>query len=266
MIGRVTFRRYSGCVDTNAESGPRSIRGAVQKLSGAQKPGRGAPPYSRWVNRPIGRWLAAVAYVLRLTPNQVTLLSASMTLAALVLLALVPPSTVLGLLIAFLLLLGYALDSADGQLARLLGGGSRAGEWLDHVVDATKIGLMHSAVIISFYRFSEERGSVLLLPLGFMVVSFVFFFGMILTDQLRRAAAAAAGQTYAKPSGGGGTLQTLVAIPTDYAVLCLAFVLIGVHAVFVTVYGLLFAAQALVLAAVLVRWWRELRRLDRVTA
>jgi len=232
-------------------------------MGGAQKPGRGAPPYSRWVNRRFGRWLAAAAYVIGLTPNQVTLISAAMTFASLALVIFVVPSWWLGVLVALLLLLGYALDSADGQLARLRGGGSKSGEWLDHVVDATKIGVMHSAVLISFYRFSAEKDSpVLLVPLGFMVVSFVFFFGMILTDQLRRSAAAEAGKSYAKPSGGGGAMQTLVAIPTDYAVLCLSFVLLGAHQVFVVVYILLFVAQAAILAAVLVRWWRELRRID----
>jgi phosphatidylglycerophosphate synthase len=247
---------------STGQSRTGGYRAALQQLSSAQKPGRGAPPYSRWVNRRIGRWLAAGAYVAGLTPNQVTLISAATTLVALILVATVAPAVWLGILVAVLLLLGYALDSADGQLARLTGGGSKAGEWLDHVVDATKIGVMHSAVIISFYRFSDERSGILLLPLGFMVVSFVFFFGMILTDQLRRAAAAEAGRSYAKPSGGGGALQTVVAIPTDYAVLCLAFALLGAHEAFVVIYALLFAAQALVLVAVLVRWWRELRRLD----
>jgi phosphatidylglycerophosphate synthase len=240
-----------------------SYRATLSRMSAAQKPGRGAPPYSRWVNRRFGRWLAAAAYVLGLTPNQVTLISAAMTFSSLMLLIFIPPVWWLGILVTFMLLLGYALDSADGQLARVRGGGSKAGEWLDHVVDATKIGVMHSAVLISFYRFSGEKDSpVLLVPLGFMVVSFVFFFGMILTDQLRRSAAAEAGITYVKPSGGGGALQTLVAIPTDYAVLCLAFLLLGAHTEFVVVYLLLFASQAIVLAAVLVRWWRELRRLD----
>jgi phosphatidylglycerophosphate synthase len=237
-------------------------RATLARLDTAQKPGRGAPPYSRWVNRRLGRWLAAAAYPLGLTPNQVTLISAATTLSALLLVIFVEPTWWLGVVVAGLLLLGYALDSADGQLARLRGGGSRAGEWLDHVVDATKIGVMHSAVIVSFYRFDDERGAVLLVPLGFMVVSFVFFFGMILTDQLRRAAAAEAGVRYAKPSGGGGALQTLVAIPTDYAVLCLAFAFLGAHDVFVTMYALLFAAQLLVTVAVLGRWWRELTRLD----
>ena len=33
--------------------------------SSAQKSGAGAPPYSRWVNRRVGRVLAALAYVSR---------------------------------------------------------------------------------------------------------------------------------------------------------------------------------------------------------
>jgi phosphatidylglycerophosphate synthase len=177
----------------------------------------------------------------------------------------VAPVWWLGILVAALLLLGYALDSADGQLARLRGGGSRAGEWLDHIVDATKIGVMHSAVLISFYRFSGERSLVLVVPLVFMVASFVFFFGMILTDQLRRAAAASAGVSYSKPSGPGGGFQTLVAIPTDYGLVCLSFVLLGAHLVFVIVYALLALAQVVITAGVLVRWWLELRRTDAAT-
>lgn len=247
----------------NSQADRATYRSTVARLRSAQKPGRGAPPYSRWVNRRLGRWLGAVAYLLGLSPNQVTMISAAMTFTALALVFVVPPSLGLGLLVTFLLLLGYALDSADGQLARLRGGGSRAGEWLDHVVDATKIGVLHSAVLVSFFRFSgETRWLVLLAPLVFMQASFVFFFGMILTDQLRRSAAAQAGMAYAKPSGGGGGFQTLVAIPTDYAVLCLSFVLIGFHGPFTVVYLLLALAQTVITTAVLGRWWRQLRRLD----
>ncbi len=243
------------------------FRAIVQRLASAQKPGRGAPPFSRWVNRPLGRLLAARAYLWGMTPNQVTMASAAMTAIALVSVVLIEPSWWLGLVVAALLLLGYALDSADGQLARLRGGGSASGEWLDHVVDAFKIVLFHGAILIALYRFAPSAPeTVLLIPLGFMVVSSVFFFGMILTDQLRRIAAASRGVAYAKPSGGGGRLQTVVAIPTDYAVLCLAFVLYGWVDGFLVVYGLLFLANALVLLAVLVRWWRELRAMDGAAA
>jgi phosphatidylglycerophosphate synthase len=227
------------------------------------KPGRGAPPYSRWINRRFGRWLAATAFLLGLSPNMVTILSAIATFTSIALVIFIQPTWWLGILVAFLLLLGYALDSADGQLARLTGNGSRAGEWLDHMVDAAKIGGLHGAILISFYRFSGERDSpVLLVPLGFLIVASVFFFGMTLIDQLRRGAAAVAGVTYSKPSGRGGSLQTIAAIPTDYALVCLSFVVLGWHTAFVIVYVLLFAAQTLVALAVFVRWWRELRRID----
>lgn len=246
---------------THAET-PR-YRATVAQLATAQKPGRGAPPYSRWVNRRFGRWFAAGAFVLGRTPNQVTAASATMTLIGLVLVATVEPSWWLGVLVAFLLLLGYALDSADGQLARLRGGGTKSGEWLDHVVDAFKIVLFHGVILISFFRFGGGGGGpLLLIPLGFVLVSSVFFFAMILTDQLRRIASLERGASYAKPSGAGGWLQTVVAIPTDYAVLCLAFLLFGWQTGFVVVYGLLFAANAVILFAVLVRWWRELRTID----
>ena len=245
-----------------ASTPKRSFRATLGNMGAAQKPGRGAPPYSRWINRRLGRYLAAAAYVIGLTPDQVTLISALFTFAALALVIVITPVWWLGILVAVLLLLGYALDSADGQLARLRGGGSRAGEWLDHIVDATKIGVMHSAVLISFYRFSGERSLVLVVPLVFMTASFVFFFGMILTDQLRRAAATAAGITYSKPSGPGGGFQTLVAIPTDYGLVCLTFVLFGAHTVFVIVYALLALAQVVITGGVLVRWWLELRRTD----
>ncbi len=245
-----------------ASAPKRGYRATLGKMGIAQKPGRGAPPYSRWINRRLGKYLAAAAYVVGLTPDQVTIISAFFTFAALVLVIVVAPVWWLGILVAVLLLLGYALDSADGQLARLRGGGSRAGEWLDHIVDATKIGVLHSAVLVSFYRFSGERSLVLVVPLAFMVASFVFFFGMILTDQLRRSAAADVGLKYSKPSGPGGGFQTLVAIPTDYGLVCLSFVLLAAHGVFVVVYALLALAQVVITAGVLVRWWLELRRMD----
>jgi phosphatidylglycerophosphate synthase len=48
-------------------------------------------------------------------------------------------------LITVVLVLGYALDAADGQLARLRGGGSSLGEWLDHMIDSAKVVGPHLA-------------------------------------------------------------------------------------------------------------------------
>lgn len=247
---------------SNSDAQRTSYRSALVQMTAAQKPGRGAPPYSRWINRRLGRYLAGAAYVIGMTPNQVTLVSATMTFSALVVVIFVAPLWWVGILVAFLLLFGYALDSADGQLARLRGGGSKSGEWLDHVVDATKIGVMHSSVLISFYRFGDERSALLLVPLVFMVASFVFFFGMMLTDQLRRAEAWEEGRSYSKPSGQGGGFQTLVATPTDYGLLCLAFAFLGLHLLFIVLYAVFALAQTLITSGVLVRWWRELRRID----
>jgi len=170
-----------------ARVGRRPYRAALTELRAQQKTSKGAPAYSRFVNRPVGRRLAALAYVAGLGPDQVTALSALATFTGIGLVAFAPPSVPLGLAVAVLLVLGYALDSADGQVARLRGGGSPAGEWLDHVVDALKLGLLHVAVVVSWYRHFEVPDTALLIPLGFLVVQSVLFFAMILTDSLRRA-------------------------------------------------------------------------------
>jgi phosphatidylglycerophosphate synthase len=228
-------------------------------MTAVQKPSRGAPPYSVWVNRRAGRLIAAAAYLGGLTPNAVTGISALLTFCGLALVALVPPMWWLGLVVAALLALGYAFDSADGQLARLRGGGSLRGEWLDHMVDVTKTCLVHIAVLVSFFRFGHPGGrAFLLVPLGYLTVSVVFFFGIMLTDQLRRSRPA----RVAAPAG-RGVLQTLVALPADYGILCIAFLLVGWRPGFVVVYCVLFAAHTLVLVAGLVKWYRDLRRLDR---
>ena len=139
--------------------GTMTFSGAYAALRSAQKPNRGAPPYSRLVNRRAGRVLAALAYRLQRTPDQVTMASALVSLVALVLFAAIAPNAWLGPVVTVLLLVAYALDSADGQLARLRGGGSAAGEWLDHVVDAAKLVAFHSAILISVYGSSRSSGS-----------------------------------------------------------------------------------------------------------
>ncbi|RYF39098.1 MAG: CDP-alcohol phosphatidyltransferase family protein, partial [Comamonadaceae bacterium] len=116
------------------------IRETLARLASAQKgAAKGAPAYSIWVNRRVGRLLAVIAYRLGLTPNQVTAVSAVFTFTGIALIAFAPVSIWMGIAVWLLLALGYAWDSADGQVARLRGGGSLSGEWLDHFVDAVKI-------------------------------------------------------------------------------------------------------------------------------
>jgi len=234
----------------------------VGRLAAAQKSrASGAPAYSIYVNRPIGRLLAAAAYLAGLTPNGVTAISAVCTFSAIVIVATAPSTPLIGVAVGLLLILGYALDSADGQLARLRGGGSSAGEWLDHVVDAAKISSLHLAVLIAWHRLAELPSELLLLvPIGFAIVAAVLFFAMILNDFLRVRDHAGT-RANARPSGGG--IRSLLMLPTDYGVLCIAFLVFGLPVVFVPVYGLLFVANAAFALVALPKWFREIDRIPR---
>ncbi|HZG03709.1 MAG TPA: CDP-alcohol phosphatidyltransferase family protein [Streptomyces sp.] len=229
------------------------FRYAIGRLSAAQKPGKGVSLYSRYVNRPAGRLLAAAAYGARMTPNQVTVASAVCTFTGVGLLAVLPPSYALGAGVFAALVVGFALDSADGQLARLTGRGSPAGEWLDHVVDCAKMLALHMAVLVSFYRhfdFSDPR--YLLVPVAFQFTAVLIFFGGVLTEQLKRKAGGPAAA--APPS----TLRSIALLPVDYGPFCAVFLFLGDRGVFTVLYCALLAVQALFLVAFLVKWYREL--------
>jgi phosphatidylglycerophosphate synthase len=236
----------------------------VRRLSSAQKTAaRGAPAYSVYVNRRVGRYLAAGAFRMGLTPNNVTAISAVFTFCAIALIAIGEPSWWLGVTVWLLLAIGYAFDSADGQVARLRGGGSPSGEWLDHVVDSVKISTLHLAVLITmFTHFPLTNSAWLLVPIGFAAVAAVSFFAMILNDLLKAKHA----PTSALPAAPRTVLRSLLGIPTDYGVLCLAFVLLGAPLAFFGLYALLFVANALYLALALGKWFRDMTALGRVGA
>jgi phosphatidylglycerophosphate synthase len=228
----------------------------VRRLAGAQKPpAKGSPAYSRFVNRKIGRVLAAASYQLGLTPNQVTFISAGFSAVAIAVIALVEPTPVVAVTIALALLLGYAFDSADGQLARLRGGGSPAGEWLDHVVDSIKTSALHLAVLIGWYQHYGVDEKTLLIPIAFTLVAAVFFFVQILTDQLRRAHPSQA----PAPADGSwqAVVRSLIVAPTDYGLLCMIFVLYAWHDGFIVIYSLMLIGTTLFMTAALPKWYRE---------
>lgn len=226
----------------------------VKELAAAQKTAaRGAPAYSRYVNRRLGRLLAAAALRAGLGPNAITALSAVFTFTGIALLVLFPPSGELGIGVAFCLVVGYALDSADGQVARMQGSGSPAGEWLDHMVDAVKTSLMPLALAVGLYRFGAVDPWWLLVPLGAAVVSAVLFFSMILTEQLRRQV----GQS-SVASTGRSWIRSVLVVPMDYGILCLSFVAYGMLPLFLVIYTLIFAATAAFLLLASIKWFREL--------
>ncbi len=223
------------------------------------KPSKGVSLYSRWVNRPAGRVLAVAAEQIGLSANAVTVVSAVLTAVAIAILVLVSPVWWSGLLVALLLALGFAFDSADGQLARMTGTSSAAGEWLDHVVDAAKLVSLHAAVLVGWYQYLPEHGSWLVLPLIYQFVAVVTFSGLTtaaLLKRLQRTGAAA-------PAGRPSTARAIALVPADYGVLCWCFVLWGVPELFVLVYTVVLVMNAVILVAFLVKWFDELTAGDQ---
>lgn len=235
-----------------------SYRDTVRRLRGAQKnAARSAPAYSRFVNRRLGRLLAAWAYRRGLSPNVVTGISAAFTFTGVMLLAVLAPSWWLGWLVCLFLVIGYAWDSADGQLARLTGTGSSAGEWLDHMVDATKVVSLPLALLLGVHHV-RLPDAWLLVPLANAVVSSVLFFGMILTEQLRRAHGV---QSTAATGGRAPWLRSVLVLPTDYGVLCLSFLLYGAVRPFLVLYAVLTVGTLGYLVLAAAKWFREIRAL-----
>ena len=242
---------------TTPAARPR-ISESVRALSAAQKSNAGAPLYSRVINRPVGRLLAAVAHRVGLTPDQVTLLSACCTYLGIALIALWRPSAAAAVATSLLLMLGYALDSADGQLARLRHGGSRAGEWLDHVADVIKLSTIHAAIAISLFRFSLDDfagPAVLLVPLAFGAVQTIHFFSYILTYQLRYHG----GTPLARGEGRPGLAKSVLSVPTDYGLMCFVLMLRFAPVAFVWVYGVMLVGYAVYVVLALPKWYLELR-------
>lgn len=228
---------------------------AMTDLRSRQKSSKGVSYYSRLVNRPLGRILAAVFSLTSLTPNQVSIISAAVTAAGVVLLATAAPTPGVGVAVWVLLMLGFAVDSADGQLARLRGGGSAAGEWLDHLLDAAKMVAVHAAVLISWYRFTDLPDGALLIPLAYQLVAVTMFTGGVLTELLQRqrgdrGAAAPASR-----------LRSVALLAADYGVFCGLFLLLGWPSLFAAAYTAAAAVNALALAALAGRWFLTLRRL-----
>ena len=222
-----------------------TIRDNIRALAAAQKSKAGAPLYSRIVNRPVGRVLAAIAHRAHLTPDQVLLGAAPLA-----------PAATAGT--SLLLMLGYALDSADGQLARLRHGGSKAGEWLDHVAAAVQLSTLHGAVAIGLFRSGRLADpALLLLPLAYGAVQNVHFFTYILTYQLRYHG----GTPLARDESRPGLLKSVLSVPTDYGLLCLVLALRFAPGPFLWVYGLMLAGHAAYLLAALPKWYLEMRRL-----
>ncbi len=239
-------------------SGRLGFAAAMRRLREAQKPGYGVPAYMRWVNRPLARPLAAAAHVAGLTPNAVTGASALASSLGLITLIVFERTPVVGLAAALLLALGFALDSADGQLARLTATGGPAGEWLDHVVDAVRTPAIHITILLlTVAHFGWTP--YLAVPILFCLGAVGHFMSQILAEQMRRnRGGAIVGSTYARPS------RSLLLLPVDAGVLCWVFVLWGFPVLFAVAYAVLAAAQVATAVVSMRRKYTELAGLALV--
>jgi phosphatidylglycerophosphate synthase len=238
---------------------PGSFTDNHRQLALAQKSNAGAPIYSVLVNRRLGRFFAALAHVVGLTPNAVTVISALFTYSGILVLGIARPTWAMAIVVTACLVLGYGLDAADGQLARLRGGGSVLGEWLDHVIDSGKIVLLQVAVTAMFHRHYGDRSWWLLVPALFLVATVVHFFGMLLTDLLTRLDFARRGE----PMPGrrsGSMLMSWAKLPTDYGLLCWVFLLVPLPSIFHWVYLVLAVLTSAYTLLVLVKWAKGLPR------
>lgn len=228
-----------------------SIRANLRRLHSAQKSGAGVPAYTRFINRRLARAVAATAASLGLTPNMVTALSAALSAAGLTLMLVAGPQWWSALIGAALLAAGYVFDSADGQVARLTGTGSPAGEWVDHVVDAARTPATHLTVALMVVIHRPELAWLAVVALSFTVMSTAQFMSQILAEQLVR-------HTGGEDTGGSDLRKSLVLLPTDTGVLCWAFALWMLPPLFAIAYTALFLVGAVHTAASMRRKYRKL--------
>jgi phosphatidylglycerophosphate synthase len=215
----------------------------------------GVSLYGRQVNRRLGGVVARVAFRWGLRPNQVTAASGLVSALAVALLILVRPTALSGPLVWFLVAFAYVLDSADGQLARLRGGGTPAGEWFDHVVDAGRVVALHGGVAIMAYRFYESQTAPLVALLYAFASSVLFAAGTLAEILLRGHGGDAPDAPAVAPAI---TLRGLLLMPLDLGVLGFSFVFVAYESAFLTVYGIFLALTVVIGAALIAKWFRKL--------
>src|SRR6185503_12817854 len=118
--------------------------------------------FTEWIARPPG---AVVVYVLRntrITPNQITFMSAFVAAGACAMFALLLGWEWL-IAAALVFEFSFVLDCADGQLARLRKVASPVGHLLDFLMDELKAMLLFGCVAVRLWR---ETGDERLLLVG----------------------------------------------------------------------------------------------------
>lgn len=232
-----------------------TFRGRFDVLRTAQKRRTGVPLYTLAVNRPVGRVIAAASPAWA-TPNTLTLIGAICTFAGILWLLVGATATASAALVGVAMIIGFFFDSADGQLARLRGGGSAAGEWLDHVIDGVRMVLLHIATLAYLLRTEVVPSWVAFtLCAVFSVSAAATYFAGSLFEKLTTATPST---TVTRSS----RLRSVIMLPVDYGILCWVYLLLPFAVVFTVAYALVAAAKVLTTSALLLKWYRALRAQD----
>jgi phosphatidylglycerophosphate synthase len=124
-------------------------------------------PFWSWlIFEPVGGALAWLFARLQVTPAVVTVLGGVSGVAGAATLAVAGSAGDL-VVAAALLLLAYAFDCADGQLARATGRAGPPGAWLDVTVDAVVLAFVSAAVLVALLADDTPPLLALLIAGGF---------------------------------------------------------------------------------------------------
>ncbi len=235
-----------------------SIKNNYNSLSRSQKKGAGTPAYTRFINRFLGRLIASFLAEFNISPNTISVVSGLITISSFILFLIIPTITFWhSLILVLLLYFGYALDSADGQLARLLKKQSKHGDWLDHTFDAVKIPL--SQGVAAFYIVTN---------LTFLSTKHIIFYLMIISlacanymsGILKSKLLVSNNKSfYNDKSKSSNIFRSFITLPLDYGIFISMFLFTYNTKLFFVIYslwGIVFILYSLLL---LLKSWRELK-------
>jgi len=193
-----------------------------KELANTQKNASGTPAYTLFVNRGLGRVLASYLVTQNASPNTITLVSFAMTISAFLSVFWVENVVFLhSLIIVILLILAFGLDSADGQMARLLKIQSAKGEWLDHTLDAIKIPMGHGVAMFIIMKHNDVNSKWLIFYLAVICLHGSLLLGGLLYGKL-----IAKKEIQAQPHINSSILvRSILTLPLDYGTFILFFLL-----------------------------------------
>ena len=226
-----------------------------RKLYNSQKKGAGTPAYTRFVNRWLGRLLASFLASFKISPNSVSLLSGIITFISFIMFLVIDEIKFANsLILVFFLYFAYALDSADGQLARLLNRQSKQGEWLDHTLDAIKIPLSHGVAIFFIYKHKAINVEWIIFYIIILSFASAIFLSGILKSKLISKNEFLRDENNEKNS----IVRSFLTLPLDFGILISLFLFSFNPNWFIIIYsiwGLIFIFYSILL---LIKYWREL--------